>query len=192
MQDFIHNKVKLAEEMLVQFNQVQRLYAQRAYEFDQNFDDFMKVLLLHYTQSGDTTSESEILRLSNSVSLVKKGFNPLKMEKITSGRREYYFGFTFSAMESIHALLTEEFTLQMKKLDDAAELISNLILSMHQNGILTDKKIKNLNSVAKIEAFWNSMVNQNESVSSIYKKLRLTLISEDIYLLTEKILLKII
>ncbi len=177
--------------MLMQFNQVQRLYAQRAYEFDQKLDEFLKVLLQHYTQSGNTAAESQILRLYNSVSLAKKGFNPLKMEKIVSGRREYYYVFAYSALEGVHELLEDEFTLQNNKLEDASELISNLILSMHQNGVLTDKKIRNLNTVAKIEAFWNSMVNQNESVSSIYKKLRMTLIPDDIYLLTEKILLKI-
>lgn len=177
--------------MLMQFNQVQRLFAARAFEFDQTLDQFLKDLLLHYSQSGNTSAESEILRLLNSVSLVKKGFNPLKMEKLASGRREYYYGFAFSAMEAVHGLLAADLNAQQKKLDEASDLISNLILSMHQNGVLTDRKIKNLSSVAKIEAFWNSMVSQNESVSSIYKKLRMTLIPEDIYLLTEKILLKI-
>ncbi len=191
MQDFIHNKVKLAEEMLEQFNQVQRLFAQRAFEFDQRLDEFLNDLQLHYSQTGNTSAESQVLRLSNSVSLVRKGFNPLKMEKISTGRREYYYGFAFSALEGVHDLLADEFSKQKNKLDEASDLISNLLLSMHQNGVLTDRKIKNLNSVAKIEAFWNSMVTQNESVSSIYKKLRMTLIPEDIYLLTEKILLKI-
>ncbi|WP_449401523.1 hypothetical protein [Chryseobacterium wanjuense] len=66
-----------------------------------------------------------------------------------------------------------------------------MIVSLYQNGILDDDKVKDMNTIPKIEVFWTSLVNQNTQISGINKKLRLSMISEDIFLLLEKILLKL-
>ena len=79
-----------------------------------------------------------------------------------------------------------------KKLDDAEELISGVIVSLYQNGILNDEKLKEMNSVPKIESFWNSLVEQNAAISGINKKLRLSIIPEDIFIILEKVFLKLI
>jgi hypothetical protein len=112
------------------------------------------------------------------VSTVKRGFNPIKMEKIT-GRR-IFWGFSFNGIESIYDILMEIYTKETKKLDDAEELISGIIVSLYQNGILDDEKLKELNSVSKIESFWTSLVARIRR-SLINKKLRLTVIPEDIF-----------
>jgi hypothetical protein len=95
-------------------------------------------------------------------------------------------------MESIHGFLMEMYAKEQKKLDEAEELLSGLVVSLYQNGILDDKIVQDLNSVPKIEVFWTSLVNQNTQISGINKKLRLTMISEDIFLVLEKVLLKLL
>jgi hypothetical protein len=123
---------------------------------------------------------------------VKRGFNPVQMEKITGAKRELQLGFSFSAMESIHGLLTEMYNKEQKKLDEAEEILSGLIVSLYQNGFLDEDKVKDLNTIPKIEIFWNSLVNHNTQILGINKKLRLSMISEDIFLVIEKVLLKLI
>jgi hypothetical protein len=49
-----------------------------------------------------------------------------------------------------------------------------------------------MNSIPKIERFWTSLVEQNTTISGINKKLRLTIIPEDIYIILEKVFLKLI
>lgn len=192
MQELIHFTVQKIKELLEQFNEVQTLYLSKSFDFDARFDTFLNEVLEYFRTKGNTSHESEVLKVMNMISTVKRGFNPIKMEKIMTGRREMLAGFSFNGMESIYDILMEIYARENKKLEEAEELISGIIVSLYQNGILDDEKLKDMNSVPKIERFWTSLAEQNTAISGINKKLRLTIIPEDIFLILEKIFLKLI
>ena len=192
MQELIHFTVQKIKELLEHFNDVQALYLSKSFDFDARFDVFLNEVLEYFRTKGNTSHESEVLKIMNMISTVKRGFNPIKMEKITTGRRELLGGFSFNGMESMYDILMEIYTKENKKLDDAEELVSGIIVSLYQNGILDDEKLKDMNSIPKIERFWTSLVEQNTAISGINKKLRLTIIPEDIFLILEKVFLKLI
>jgi hypothetical protein len=122
---------------------------------------------------------------------VKRGFDPSKMEKISSGKGELLWGFSYNGIESLGLLLQEVYKREMSKLEEGEEILSNLILNLYQQGVLTDAKLKDLDAIPKIEVFWNYLLTQNGSISVINKKLLTNLIPEDIFLLIEKIVYKI-
>jgi hypothetical protein len=192
MQELVHHTIQKIQELLEHFNKVQELYLSKSFDFDGQFEAFLHEFLDYLKTKGNTTYESEVLKVMNMISTVKRGFNPVQMEKIASGKRELLWGFSFNGMESIHGFLMEMYAKEQKKLDEAEELLSGLVVSLYQNGILDDKIVQDLNSVPKIEVFWTSLVNQNTQISGINKKLRLTMISEDIFLVLEKVLLKLL
>ncbi|MGN7867137.1 hypothetical protein [Chryseobacterium sp. 22458] len=192
MQELIHHTVQKLKELLEDFNDVQALYLSKSFDFDSRFDAFLNETLEYFKTKGNTSHESEVLKIMNMVTTVKRGFNPIKMEKITTGRRELLWGFSFNGIESIYDILMEIYAKENKKLDDAEELVSGIIVSLYQNGILDDEKLKELNSVVKIESFWTSLIAQNTAISGVNKKLRLTVIPEDIFLILEKVFLKLI
>jgi hypothetical protein len=192
MQELVHHTIQKIQELLEHFNKVQELYLSKSFDFDGQFEAFLHEFLDYLKTKGNTTYESEVLKVMNMISTVKRGFNPVQMEKIASGKRELLWGFSFNGMESIHGFLMEMYAKEQKKLDEAEELLSGLMVSLYQNGILDDKIVQDLNSVPKIEVFWTSLVNQNTQISGINKKLRLTMISEDIFLVLEKVLLKLL
>lgn len=191
MQELVHHSTQALELHLNKLNKVQALYLSKSFDFDSGFDDFLQELLEYFRAKGNTTCESEVLKILNMISTIKRGFNPVKMEKIDVGKRNLLYGFSFNGIENTHGIITELLNKELKKLDEAEELISGLILSLYQSGILDDAKIKELNSVSKIEVFWNQLLNQNITIAGINKKLRLTLLSEDIYLIIEKVLTRI-
>lgn len=191
MQELVHHSTQALELHLNKLNKVQALYLSKSFDFDSGFDDFLQELLEYFRAKGNTSCVSEVLKILNMISTIKRGFNPVKMEKIDVGKRNLLYGFSFNGIENIHGIITELLNKELKKLDEAEELISGLILSLYQNGILDDVKIKELNTVSKIEAFWNQLLNQNTTIAGINKKLRLTLLSEDIYLIIEKVLTRI-
>ncbi|VXC21202.1 MULTISPECIES: hypothetical protein [Chryseobacterium] len=191
MQELVHHSTQALELHLNKLNKVQELYLSKSFDFDSGFDDFLQELLEYFRAKGNTTCESEVLKILNMISTIKRGFNPVKMEKIDVGKRNLLYGFSFNGIENTHGIITELLKKELKKLDEAEELISGLILSLYQSGILDDAKIKELNSVSKIEVFWNQLLNQNITIAGINKKLRLTLLSEDIYLIIEKVLTRI-
>ena len=191
MQELIHHSTQTLEFHLGKLNEVQEFYLSKSFDFDAHFDAFLHNLLDYFKAKGNTTYESEVLKIMSTISTVKRGFNPVKMEKVTIGKKDLLSGFSFSGIENIHGFLIELLTKEQKKLDEAEELLSGLMISMYQNGILDDAKIKDLDSIGKIETFWNQLISQNATIAGISKKLRITLLAEDIYLLIERICAKI-
>ncbi|MGG7553444.1 hypothetical protein ACQ7CX_22820 [Chryseobacterium arthrosphaerae] len=192
MQELIHHTVQKLKELLEDFNEVQALYLSKSFDFDSRFDIFLYETLEYFKTKGSTSHESEVLKIMNRIATVKRGFNPIKMEKINTGRRELLWGFSFNGIEDIYDILMEIYAKENKKLEDAEELVSGIIVSLYQNDILDDEKLKELNSVVKIESFWTSLIAQNTAISGVNKKLRLTVIPEDIFLILEKVFLKLI
>ncbi|WP_143884850.1 hypothetical protein [Chryseobacterium binzhouense] len=191
MQELIHHTTQTLEFHLDQLNKIQEVYLAKSFDFDSQFDTFLHQLLDYFKAKGNTTRESEVLKIMSMIETVKRGFNPVKLENISSGKRNLLYGFSFNGIEMIHGFLTELLAKEQKKLDESEELLSGLMISLYQNNILDDATIKELNSVIKIGQFWEQLLLQNTSIAGINKKLRLSLLSEDIYLIIEKILTKI-
>lgn len=192
MQELVHHSTQTLEFHLGQLNKVQELYLSKSFDFDAQFDVFLHHLLDYFKAKGNTTYESEVLKIMSMIVTVKRGFNPVKLEKVSIGKRDLVYGFSFNGIESIHGFLIDLLSKEQRKLDEAEELLSGLMISLYQNGILDDAKIKELNSIPKIEALWNQLLSQNTTIAGINKKLRLNLLAEDIYLIIEKSLTKII
>lgn len=192
MLEFVHHKVKILENFNSSFNNVQHLLSERSYQFEGAFEDFQKALLKYFQNTGDSNKESEILRITNLLLTVKKGFDPIKLERITTGKRDLYWGFAYHATEELHRIISEIFNKEQQKLDEAEEMLSNTILNLYQLKILDDKKLKTLNTTPKIGSFWEGLIKQNDSLALIDKKLKIKLINEDIYLILERIFDKFI
>ena len=191
MQELIHNRVKVIHELFTEFNQVQRLYAEKSFELESRIFAFLNKLTDYFKDKGDQAKESEVLRITNMLHTVKRGFNPASLEKINTSKRELFWGFAYNGIENLHTLLQEMHHKETLKLEEGEEILTSLILNLIQQGFLTDQKLLELNSTSKIEAFWNYLLTQNGSITLIHKKLLMKMISEDIYLLLEKIILKI-
>lgn len=191
MQELVHHSTQTLEFHLDKLNKVQELYLSKSFDFDAHFESFLHDLLDYFKAKGNTTYESEVLKIMSTVSTVKRGFNPVKMEKVNVGKRDLVSGFSFNGIENIHGFLIDLLSKERRKLEESEELLSGLIISMYQNGILDDDKIKELHKISKIETFWNQLLPQNTTIAGINKKLRLTLLAEDIYLILEKIFAKI-
>ena len=191
MQELIHNQLKVIHELFTEFNQVQRLYAEKSFELESRIFAFLNKLTDYFKDKGDQAKESEVLRITNMLHTVKRGFNPANLEKINSSKRELFRGFAYNGIENLHTMLQEMHHMETLKLEEGEEILTNLILNLIQQGFLTDQKLQELDSISKIEAFWNYLLTQNGSITLIHKKLLMKMISEDIYLLLEKIILKI-
>lgn len=191
MKEFIHHKIQVIEDFFEEFNQIQRLYSDKSFDFEQRFGNFLTNLSDYFKNRGESNRESEILQIKNMLQTLKRGFNPVKLEKVNSGKRELWWGFSYHGIECVNTALQDIYNKEVLKLEEGREILSNLILNLCQQGILTNEKLKQLHSVPEIEAFWNFLLTQNGTISSIHKKLLMTLIMEDIYLLIENIIAKI-
>lgn len=188
MVEFVHHKIKVAEGFLSKLIKVQSLFIERSFRFETEFNDLLTDLQTYFKSIKDGSKESEVLRLQGLLQVVKKGFDPIKLEKLPVSRREFYWGITFHVVEEVKKMIEDILTKERQKLDEAEDLLSNTFLSLIQNGILNDQELKKLDSVAKIELLWTEIVKQNASIALLDKKMKLQVTREDMYLLIEKII----
>lgn len=192
MQELVHHTVQKVEALFTQLNKVQEFYQTKSYDFENQLEKFLQDFLQYARTKGNNAQESEILKTMNMIATVKRGFNPIKLEKIQTGKRDLFWGLAFNGLEHIHELLREIHQKEKRKIDEGEEILSNLLVSLYQNGIINDDQLRTLDTIPKIAAFWNQLLAQNASIMGINKKLRLQLIPEDIYLILERTILRII
>jgi hypothetical protein len=190
MQEFIHNKINVIDNLIESYNDVQQLYIQNAFEFDNRFLELLNRCLEYFKTHGTNTQVSEVLNIVSMFETAIKGIHPYKLEKVSTGRRELRMMIAYHGLEKLHQLLSVIYENERHKLEEAEEILSNLLLSLHQSGFLDDNRIKDLRTIEKIKDFWQELLNRNGSISGINKKLRLKIIPEDIYLLIEKLIIR--
>jgi len=191
MKEFIHHKVQLINNLIDSYNDVQKLYVSRAYEFDVRFTQLLGNCKVYFETYGTNIQVAEVLNITGMFETAGKGINPFELKKVSSGRRELKMMVAYHGLEKLLRLLNLFYEKESGKLEEAEEILSNLVLSLFQSGVLDNKKLSKLTSVGKIEAFWKELLKLNGSVTLIEKKLRLKVIPEDIYLILEKVVLKI-
>ncbi|WP_124641546.1 hypothetical protein [Amniculibacterium aquaticum] len=188
MVEFVHHKIKVAEGFLSKLIKVQSLFIERSFRFETEFNDLLTDLQTYFKSIKDGSKESDVLRLQGLLQVVKKGFDPIKLERLPVSRREFYWGIAFHVVEEVKKMIEDILTKERQKLDEAEDLLSNTFLSLIQNGILNNQELKKLDSVAKIELLWTEIVKQNASIALLDKKMKLQVTREDMYLLIEKII----
>jgi hypothetical protein len=191
MKEFIHHKVQLINNLIVSYNDVQMLYVGRAYEFDGRFIQLLGKCKEYFETYGTNIQVAEVLNITGMFETAGKGINPFELKKVSSGRRELKMMVAYHGLEKLLRLLNLFYEKESGKLEEAEEILSNLVLSLYQSGVLDNNKSSELTSVEKIEAFWKELLKLNGSITVIDKKLRLKVIPEDIYLILEKIISKI-
>lgn len=191
MRPFIHHKVQALDELIGFHNQVRQLYIDRAFEFENNYKELLNACKTYLKSNGTNTQVGEILNLEGMYETANKGIDPIELKKVNTGRRSLKMMIANHGLNELLGLLKSSYDKEIDKIEKADELLSNTLLGLVQSGALNDNKINDLDSIPKIEIFWNDLKNLNESILLIDKKLKLKIIAEDIYLIIEKNLIKI-
>jgi hypothetical protein len=190
VQEFIHNNVQILDNLLASYNEVQQLYIQEVYEFDDKFLKLLNSCLDFFKSKGTNTQVSKILNILRMFETAKKGIHPFKLERVNIGRRDLKNIAGYYGLNELYQLTNSVYEKELLKLQEAEEILATLLLSLNQSGILNEEKICDLQSIVDIKKFWQDLLNRNGSISNINKKLRLTIIPEDIYIIIEKIIAK--
>lgn len=178
----------MIDGLIDSYNHIRQLHVDMAFEFDDQYRNLLKECKTFLKSNGTNTQVGEVLNLEGMFETAKKGINPYELKKVKTGRRSLSMMIANQGLNELFNILKEFYDKEKKKIEEAEELLSNTILGMFQSGSLNDEKIEALDSIPKIEAFWNKVKNRNDSVLLIDKKLRIKIISQDIFLIIEKIL----
>ena len=180
---FKQKNLKSFANELILFNED---YKNRSYDFEANIKKLFKEMQDFYKQIGDSKHETQVSQLSIYYETAIKGIHPLKLEKLKLGRRENTWIAAFHCLSTLSEILQSDIEHVEIVLNEANEMLSQFILSAIQNQLLTQLQLEQADNLNKIETLWNKL-KQNQQISLIDMKLRLTITNNDIYLLLDEI-----
>lgn len=190
MKVFIHYKQQHLEIFLQSLNGLNNNYITRSYEFDQNLINFLDNIHEHFARLGESVDAAEISRLKTYFVTAQKGVNPQSLEKLRIGRRENIWASAFYCMDKLSELLQQNLQKQNILLNEASDVIQQLVLSMLQSKFIDKEMLQKVDSPEHIQSLWGKML-ENEQIDLMNMKLKLSVHQQDIYLLLEKIITRL-
>ena len=190
MKTLIHYKKQRIEELISKLSLLNTLYISRSFSFDTQLMDFMKENEVLFEQLGESGKTSQISQLNIYFETAQKGINPQTLEKLKIGKRENMWISAYHVLDGMSDLLQESLGKVEFEINQATELMEQVILSAIQSGLINDSDLKELHTQESIKELWKNLT-QNEQVKLIERKLKLSVMQDDIIIICDKVCSKI-
>ena len=190
MKTLIHYKKQRVEEFIAKLSLLNTLYIDRSFSFDTQLMDFMKESEMLFEQLGESSKISQISQLNIYFETAQKGINPQTLEKLKIGKRENVWIASYHVLDGMSDLMQDSIIKVELEIGQATELIEQVILSAIQSGLIGDVDLKELRDQESIKKLWRNLT-QNEQVKLIERKLKLSVMQDDIIIICDKVCSKI-
>ena len=190
MKTLIHYKKQRVEELIAKQSLLNTLYIERSFSFDTQLMDFMKENEVFFEQLGESGKISQISQLNIYFETAQKGINPQTLEKLKIGKRENMWISAYYVLDGMSDLLQESLSKVEFEINQATELMEQVILSAIQSGLIGDNDLKELHTQESIKKLWENLT-QNQQVKLIERKLKLSVMQDDIIIICDKVCSKI-
>jgi len=190
MKTLIHYKKQRLEEFINRLSLLHGLYIERSFSFDTELSTFVKDSIDFFEQLGESSKALELSQLNIYVETAKKGINPQTLEKLKTGKRENIWIASYYLLDKTSSLFQNAIIETDLTINQAKELIEQVILSALQSKLINNNTLKELHKQEEIDTLWRDL-SQNEQVEIIDKKLKLSVTHEDIIILCDQICSKI-
>jgi hypothetical protein len=186
MQRFYHNDRQQLIQLLNVFNEVSAKYSRK--EFDT--DIALKVLLdkaaTRYKESGHTDKESQARLLQAELATAERGIHPETRERVTTRRSDMKMGVQLKILQTLEHLLREELAAANGRLQEARDMLTQILLAAMQGGILNDAVLAKINTEADLQALWKMLAAEN-NIALVQKRILMMVSMYDGLLLMEEL-----
>lgn len=188
MQRFYANEKKRLAGLLTVLSTVFESFQNAALDFNTQLELFLNQALVVYKELGYTDKETRIQSAKAEMALALRGTNPMTFSKQTQFKREMQQTVAFKILQSCETLLTSDFTFIEEKLNQAEELVGQILLTAYQLQLIPPEIINtDSRSTALISSFWEEL-SQNENIKLGQKRLLFNISIYDIYLMVDLLL----
>ncbi len=187
MQRFIFNeKVKLTL-LLEQLNACMDLFNAKDYATDKALALVLKDCIQTFKALGYADKESQVQSLKAELVTAQRGINPYTLQKQNMGRNEMFTSVMFKILQALEVQLRTYYLAGDEKLQQARELISQIIVAALQGGLLTNLDIKNIKTQKQTEAAWKKM-GEDANISLGQKRVLLIVSPYDAIILFDELI----
>lgn len=187
IQQFYINQQTVTEQLLQQLTATLKKYNNRDLDAAIVLEKTLDTCIAAYSKSGKSDKESRFESLKSELVTAARGVNPYTLEKVQLRKNEMIRNTAFRILQNGEEIIREELKEINSKIQQAEELLSQIILAALQAGLIVQAELNNLDTQAKIEKLWKDIGN-DPNLNIAHKKVQLMISQPDITILLNQIL----
>lgn len=187
MQKFLLNEQTKYEVLIKSLTRTLSKFNNKDYDATQSVIALLKQVITGFEELGNSIKQSEVQILLSEVTTAKAGINPINFQKQTTGRLELLNTICLKVLQQLQQILAHCYELNNEKLNQAKELVSQILTAGIQQGLITAVDIKKYKSPADAEKYCAKMT-KNENIALGEKRVLLIVSRYDCLLLFDEII----
>lgn len=187
MQKFLINEQTRYEVLIKSLTRTLSKFNNKDYDATQSVIALLKQVITGFEELGNSIKQSEVQILLSEVATAKAGINPINFQKQTTGRLELLHTICLKALQQLQQILAHSYELNNEKLNQAKDLVSQIVTAGIQQGLITAIDIKKYKSTADAEKYCAKMT-KNENIALGEKRVLLLVSRYDCLLLFDEII----
>ena len=180
-----HIKVSELNSFFYNLKVLEEKYLAKKIELIEEIFQFLDKVEIYFENFGKSSKMAEIATLKGELDTIRRGIDPKTVQKMDVPKRELQSAYAYTIIEKTFQILNIEHDSLFTKIEQATELIENILLVALQNNLfsLPDKETNIDQSYA--EQIWQLM-EHHQSIFLIQKKSRLLVSQIDCILILQK------
>mgnify|MGYP001287950390 CR=1 FL=1 len=188
---FVISRQEKVTGLLKKVSSLYESYNNREYDFEENLLKLLDDVKTYYENENRYAAITMTQSLKSDMLSTLKGIDPVKFEKITTGRRNLQLTTGFRVLKETDNHLRIELDNINAKLEEAEQIIGQVILTALQAGIISFEELKADITHTEIETMWKKISN-DINLLLVQKKILLLVSYFDIIIKTEAVIIKLI
>ena len=187
MQRFYHNDQQQLMQLLKAFSEVSAKYSRKEFDTDIALKALLDKTAARCKEAGHTDKESQVRLLQAELATAERGIHPETRERVTTRRNEMRMGVQLKVLQTLEQMLREELSAANIKLQEARDLVSQILLAGMQSGILNDAVLMEDNTEAELQILWKQLSADN-NIALGQKRVLMMVSMYDILLLMDELI----
>lgn len=187
MQRFYHNDQQQLIQLLNLFNEVSAKYSRKEFDMDITLKALLDKAVTRYKDAGHTDKESQARLLQAELATAERGIHPETRERVTTRRSDMKMGVQLKVLQTLEHLLREELSAANGRLQEARDMLTQILLAAMQGGILNDATLANAGTEAELQAIWK-LLAADKNIMLAQKRILMKVSMYDVLLLMEELI----
>lgn len=187
MQRFYHNDQQQLIQLLNVFNEVSAKYSRKEFDTDIALKALLDKAVTRYKDAGLTDKESQARLLQAELATAERGIHPETRERVTTRRSDMKMGVQLKVLQTLEHLLREELSAANDRLQEARDMLTQILLAAMQGGILNDATLANAGTEADLQAIWK-LLAADKNIMLAQKRILMKVSMYDVLLLMEELI----
>lgn len=187
MQRFYYNDKQQISQLLVAFNGVSEKFSKKDFDTDKALKQLLDNAIKVYKDAGFTDKESQLQLMRAELTSVEKGIHPLTYEKVMVRKGEMKMSICLKTLQSLEQLFRGDFSHCNDKLQEARDMISQILLAALQGGLVTDKLLDSTNTESELQKLWKLLAT-DANIALGQRRVLMSVSIYDVLLLMEELI----